>query len=96
LLTVRSTAGLSAGNCFTVTNGTNSQSAVISGAVSASVLQFVTSSGVAGLDYLYETGAMVRLLHVVDVSDPVSAITTTDELYRFGIDSLVNQINFAS
>ena len=44
---------------------------------------------------MYSTGAVLKKLHQVDVPDPVSAITTVDELYRFSIDSIVNQINFA-
>jgi hypothetical protein len=39
---------------------------------------------------------MVRKLHQVNVADPVSAIDTVDELYRFSIDSIVNQIDFSS
>jgi len=96
-LTVRSTAGLSDGDAFVVTDGTNDNIATISGVVSASVVQFTAVSGAGeGLANVYNTGALLKLLHQVDVADPVSAVTTVDELYRFSIDSMVNQIDFSS
>lgn len=102
LLEVESTAGIGAGNALLVYDGTNSQTVLVSGAgvsddLSAAEIRFVTTSGVTtGLAMTYEAGTLVRLLHQVDVSDPVSAVTTVDQLYRFQIDSQVNQINFAS
>ncbi len=96
-LTVRSTAGLSSGDAFVVTDGTNDNIASISGVVSASVLRFTAVSGAGqGLANIYATGALLKKLHEVDVADPVSAVTTMDELYRFAIDSMVNQIDFSS
>jgi len=96
-VTVRSTAGLSSGDAFVVTDGTNDNIATISGVVSASVVQFTAVSGAGeGLANVYATGALLKLLHQVDVADPVSAVTTVDELYRFSIDSMVNQIDFSS
>jgi len=96
-LTVRSTAGLSSGDAFVVTDGTNDNIATISGVVSASVLRFTAVSGAGdGLANIYATGALLKKLHEVDVADPVSAITTVDELYRFSIDSVVNQLDFSS
>jgi hypothetical protein len=101
LLEVSSTAGFSAGDAIEVLDATNSQRVVVSGAgvangLSASQIRFVTSSGVAaGLANTYAAGTMVRKFHHVDAADPVSAITKIDELYRFQIDSIVNQINFA-
>jgi hypothetical protein len=96
-LTVRSTAGLAAGEAFVITDGTNSDTALVSGTVSASILRFTSVSGLGlGIANVYATGAMIRKLHEVDVSDPVSAITTMDQLYRFAIDSMVNQIDFSA
>lgn len=96
-LTVRSTAGLSSGDAFVVTDGSNDNIATISGVVSASVLRFTSVSGAGdGLANIYATGALLKKLHEVDVADPVSAVTTVDELYRFAIDSMVNQIDFSS
>lgn len=95
-LTVRSTAGLSAGDAFVLLDGSNTNTAMVSGVVSASVVRFTAVSGMGlGLANTYATGALLRKLHQVDVTDPVSAVISVDQLYRFGIDSIVNQINFA-
>lgn len=97
LLTVRSTAGLSAGDAFTITDGTNTSLALVSGTESASVLRFTSVSGAGfGLDNAYGTGALFKKLHEVDDPNPVSAIQTIDALYRFQIDSIVNQIDFSA
>jgi hypothetical protein len=102
LLEVSSTAGFTAGSSLIVQDGTNSQVVVVSGAgvaggLTAAQIRFTTESGVeTNLSALYSTGSLVRLLHETDVSDPVSAITTVDGLYRFSIDSIVNQIDFNS
>lgn len=96
-LTVRSTAGLSDGDALEVLDGTNSVIALLSGTISSSQLRFVSVSGAGfGLANTFSSGALLRKLHQVDVVDPVSAITTVDELYRFAIDSMVNQIDFSA
>lgn len=100
ILEVDSTAGIGAGNAILVRDGVDSQTVLVSGAgvsdgLAASEIQFVTASG-GGLAMTYEAGTMVQLLHEVDVSDPVSATTTIDQLYRFQIDSQVNQIDFSA
>lgn len=96
-LTVRSTAGLSDGDALEVLDGTNSVIALLSGTISSSVLRFTSVSGGGfGLATTFSTGALLRKLHPVDVINPVSAITTVDELYRFAIDSMVNQIDFSA
>ena len=97
LLTVRSTAGLTDGDAFEVLDGTSTVIALVSGTESASVLRFTAVSGAGqGLANTFSIGSLFRKLHPVDVADPVSAITTVDELYRFGIDSMVNQIDFSA
>lgn len=102
ILEVSSTAGFSAGDAIEILDATNSQRVLVSGAgvaggLSASQIRFVPASGVAaGLANPYATGALVRKYHPVDIADPVSAVSTVDALYRFQIDSIVNQINFAS
>ena len=102
LLEVTSTAGLLAGDSILVTDGTDSQNVLVSGAgvsagLPASDIRFVTESGVTtGLATTYVAGTLVRKLHEVDVKNPVSATTTIDELYRFQIDSKVNQIDFSA
>ena len=54
-----------------------------------------TSGSVVGLATTYSGGAQVRKYHKLDVADPVSAVTTIDQLYRYEIDSMVNQIDFS-
>lgn len=96
-LTVRSTAGLAAGDSFEVVDDTNSNVALVSGVIDASTVEFTAVSGLGlGLGNTYSSGAILRKLQSVDVADPVSAVTTVDELYRFQIDSIVNQIDFSS
>ncbi len=97
-LTVRSTAGLEDGDAFEIRDDTNSDIALVSGTPqSSSVFTFTVTSGAGlGIGNVYSTGAMVRKLHAVDQSDPVSAITTIDQLYRSSIDSIVNQIDFSA
>ena len=102
ILTVDDTSGFSAGDGMVISDGTSSQNAVISGAgvtdgLAAAELRFATASGSDnGLSNPYAINSVVRALHQVDVADPVSAITTVDELYRSTIDSQVNQIDFSS
>jgi len=98
LLTVGSTTGLTAGTPFIITDGTNSSTALVSGTESASVLRFTTSSGGGlGLDATFlASGTLVRKLFETNTVEPVSAIKTVDQLYRFSIDSIVNQIDFSS
>lgn len=100
IIEVSSTAGLSAGDVIEIKDRTNSQRVVISGAgaangLPAASIRFVTQSGTStGLATTYSGSTLVRKFHPVDIADPVSAITTVDELYRFQIDSIVNQIHF--
>ena len=96
LLTVTSTANLDAGDAFEIRDGTNTDIGLVSGTISSSVFRFTAVSGVdLGLANAYATGSLVRKLHPVNVADPVSVVDTVDELYRFSIDSIVNQIDFS-
>lgn len=102
IIEVTSTAGFLDGDAFEVRDVDNSQICVISGVgtgagLSASQIRFVTASGAGtGLDTTYSGGALVRKLHTLHDPNPVSATTTVDELYRFAIDSIVNQIDFSA
>ena len=102
ILEVASTAGFAAGNAIIIQDDTNSQVVVTSGAgtaddLTASQIRFTTQSGIIlGLENSYSSGVLVRVMHEVDVSDPVSAVTTVDELYRSSIDSIANQIDFSA
>ena len=101
ILTLDSTAGFAAGDAVEVRNSTTSQLVVVSGVGTAgglttAQLRFVTVSGTTtGLANTYATGSLVRKFHPLDVADPVSAVTTVDQLYRFAIDSIANQIDFS-
>ena len=92
---VTSTAGLSDGNPFLVTDGTKTSFALVSGTPTGGTVFFATPSGYGvGLSNTFASGSVVRRLHDVDTADPVSAVTSVDQLYRFAIDSIVNQIHF--
>ena len=99
---VVSAAGFSAGESFEIRDTVNSQLVLISGAgvadgLTVSQIRFVAVSGISlGLANAYSTGAQIRKFHPIDTPDPVSAISTVDQLYRFQIDSTVNQIDFGS
>jgi hypothetical protein len=102
LVEVISAAGFNAGESFQIRDVDNSQLVLVSGAgvsdgLSASQIRFVTVSGeTTGLANTYLAGAQIRKFHPIDTPDPVSAISTVDQLYRFSIDSTVNQIDFSS
>lgn len=102
IIEVVSTAGFNAGESCEIRDTTNQQLVLISGAgvadgLTASQIRFVTVSGAStGLANTYNVGAQIRKFHPIAGSDPVSAISTVDELYRFQIDSIVNQIDFSA
>jgi len=102
IIEVISTAGFNAGESLEIRDVTNQQIVLVSGAgvadgLSASQIRFTVVSGSGdGLANEYATGAQVRKFHPIDGPDPVSAINTVDALYRFSIDSTVNQIDFSS
>lgn len=102
IISVDSAAGFASGESLQVRDATNSQVVVISGAgvsdgLPAADIRFVTQSGAStGLATTYSGGAQVRKFHPIDVANPVSAINTMDQLYRFQIDSMVNQIDFSA
>jgi hypothetical protein len=102
LLEVTSTAGFEAGSALEIRDTSNSQIVLVSGAgvaagLSAAEIRFVVVSGSGlGLGASYSTGAQVRKYHEIDTPDPVSAINTVDQLYRYQIDSMVNQIDFSA
>ncbi len=98
LLSIGSTSSLSAGDAFMVSDGTNSDIALVSGTIDGSILRFTSVSGVElGLAHTYTANlAIFKKLQEVSSVEPISAITTVDQLYRFGIDSVVNQIDFSA
>jgi hypothetical protein len=102
IVEVISTAGFNAGESFQIRDTDNAQLVLISGAgvsdgLTASQIRFVTVSGEGlGLSNVFSTGAQIRKFHPIDTPDPVSAVSTVDQLYRFAIDSTVNQIDFGA
>lgn len=97
ILDLASTAGLSTGDAFQITDGQNSTTALVSGTLSASQMRFTSISGAGlGLSSPFAVGSILRRLDILDTADPVSAVTSIDQLYRFQIDSLMNQIDFSS
>lgn len=101
IITVNSTAGFNAGESLQIRDENNSQIVIISGSgvsdnLAAADIRFITQSGgIVGLSTAYSTGSQVRKFHPIDVANPVSAVNTVDQLYRFQIDSMVNQIDFS-
>lgn len=102
ILSVASTVNLSAGDSIQIVNTTTNQTVLVSGVgtgdgLSAGEIRFVTASGItSNLSIAAPTGTLVRKLDSLIDSAPVSAVKTMDALYRFGIDSLVNQIDYSS
>jgi hypothetical protein len=102
IVEVISAAGFTAGTSMEIRDINTQQVVLVSGAgvpdgLTASQIRFVTVSGEnTGLASTFETGAQIRKFHPIDTPDPVSAISTVDQLYRFSIDSSVNQIDFSS
>jgi hypothetical protein len=102
IVEVVSTAGFAAGESMEIRDITNTQQVMISGAgvadgLTAAQIRFVSVSGISlGLANAYSTGAQIRKFHPIDTPDPVSAVNTVDQLYRFAIDSTVNQIDFSA
>ena len=102
IVEVISAAGFNAGESMEIRDVTTQQLVLVSGAgvsdgLTASQIRFVTVSGEStGLASAYAAGAQIRKFHPIDTPDPVSAISTVDQLYRFSIDSTVNQIDFSS
>lgn len=102
IIEVTSTAGFEAGSALQLRDILNDQIVLISGAgvsdgLTASQIRFVVVSGSElGLANNYSAGTQVRKYHEIDSPDPVSAINTVDQLFRFQIDSMVNQVDFST
>lgn len=97
LLEVVSTANISAGDSVKVSNTSGQTQTVLISGTATGELYFVTESGTGtNLAIAAPVGTLVRKLQEVDTSVPVSAVNTVDKLYRFAIDSIVNQIDFSA
>lgn len=92
IINVTSTVGLSAGDAFMITNGTDKEYFVTSGVTSSTI----GISG-SGLSNTYSGGSLIQKIFEKDSeSDLASPYTTVDELTRFALRSIANQINFAA
>lgn len=91
-INVTSTVGLAVGDAFMITNGTNKEYFVASG-VGASTIGISGS----GLVNTYSGGSLIQKIHEKDPdADIASPYLTVDELTRFALRSVANQINFAA
>jgi hypothetical protein len=81
---------ISSGDCLAITDGTNTEfRGVESGAGAVVVLS-------SGLGNAYATGSLVQVLKLNDPAGrPVSAYETVDDVIKFSIASLANQIDFS-
>jgi hypothetical protein len=79
------------GDCVAITDGTNTE---FRGIESGSGANIVLSSGLANT---YAAGSLVQVLGVSDPSgQPVSGYQKVDDIVKFSIASIVNQIDFSS
>lgn len=91
---VGSTSGFAAGDCFLLVSGTTTENAIVESVPGGTQLAFTTFSGGDPLQNTYPAGTLVKKLYEVDAVEPISATNTVDQIIRFGIDSIVNQIDF--
>lgn len=86
-----STSGLiSGGDCIAITDGTNTE---FRGIESGSGANITLSSGLANP---YAAGSLVQVLSVQDPGgQPVSGYQSVDDIVKFSIASIVNQIDFS-
>lgn len=79
------------GDCIAITDGTNTE---FRGIESGFGINVTLSSGLANT---YATGSLVQIVTVQDpAGNPVSGYETVDDLVKFSIASIVNQIDFSS
>jgi len=90
MVVVDTSGVINSGDCLAITDGTNLE---FRGVESGSGANVVLSSGLANT---YATGSLVQVLKLQDpAGKPVSAYETVDDVIKFSIASLANQINFA-
>jgi hypothetical protein len=82
---------ISGGDCIAITDGTNTEFRGIESGAGATV---TLSSGLANT---YGVGTLVQVLTVQDpAGKPVSGYETVDDIVKFSIASIVNQIDFSA
>jgi hypothetical protein len=105
-LNVGAGLGVAAGDCLYITDGTNyDYFPAISGTTDTAIkVPIVGTNGFDGITHNYTyvapsagTGAIVQILRVGDPDvEPMSYYSEIDSITRFGIKSLVNQIDYSS
>ena len=90
-LTVSSSSIVAGGDCVVITDGTNTEYRGVESAVGVGV----TLS--SGMDNGYASGSLVQVLDIQDSSgEPPPAYSTIDDVIKYSIASLINQIDFSS
>jgi len=100
-LTIAAGTGVTAGDCLMITDGVNTDYfAAISGTTSTSVVvATVANNSYVGIANSYTTasGAKVQILRQQDPEgSPAAWYTDVDGITRWGIKSIVNQLDFSS
>lgn len=99
-LSIGDGTGVSAGNAVYITDGTNyDYFTALSGTTDTSIVVATESTNnFTGITHSYTSGeAKIQILSFGDPDlVPTPAYTTVDEIIRFGIKSITNQIDFSS
>lgn len=99
-LTINAGTSAAAGDCFMITDGTNTDYFTAISGTTETVIQVCTHANNAyvGIDHNYTTsGTMVQRLREQDPDQaPVAYYDTVDGITRWGIKSIINEIDFSS
>lgn len=100
-LTLSAVIGASAGDCLMITDGTNTDYFTALSGTSGTTIKVATESanGYMGIteDYDATTGAKVQLLREQDPENsPKSYYNNIDSLVRFGVRTMMSQIDYSS
>ena len=100
-LTIGAGTGVTAGDCMVITDGTNTNYfTALSGTTSTSVVVPTSSNnGYIGIanDYTTASGAVLQKLRRQDPDgEPTMWFNEVDSITRFGLKSIINQIDYSS
>lgn len=100
-MTVGAGTGVVAGDCMLITDGTNvDYFTALSGTTDTSVIVPTTvNNSYRGIvnDYTTAAGAKIQILREQDPdADPTAWYTDIDSVVRFGVKSIINQIDYSS
>jgi len=89
-LTVTSAGIVTTGDCIGISDGTNTEYRGVENALGAAVTL------ASGMDNGYAAGSLVQVLELQDPSgEPPPAYTKIDDILKFAISSILNQIDFS-